>query len=66
MQQEESINLLQSENMFSLCCKLILSTIGNQQFPMYSLATAKSQIRENTEYNWLKILCTYVQKKLIA
>ena len=27
---------------------------------MYSLATAKSQIRENTEYNWLKILCTYV------
>ena len=61
MQLEESIDLQQRENKFSLCNKSILSTIGNLRFAMYSLATAKSQIRENAEYNWLKILCTYVQ-----
>ena len=71
MQQEESINLLQSENQFSLCCKSILSTIGNRQFPMYSLATAKLQILKNAKHHrevphWLMLnlmyLCTYVQK----
>ena len=51
MQLEESIDLLQSENMFSLCNKSILSTIGNRQFPMFSLATAKSQIRENAKHH---------------
>ena len=60
MQREENINLQQRENKFSLCNKLILSTIGNQRFPVYSLASSKLQVVENAEYNWLRILCTYV------
>ena len=60
MQREENINLQQRENKFSLCNKLILSTIGNQRFPVCSLASSKLQIVENAEYNWLRILCTYL------
>ena len=48
------------KNKFSLCNKLILSTIGNQRFPVYSLASSKLQIVESAECNWLRILCTYV------
>lgn len=60
MQQEENINLQQRENKFSLCNKLILSAIGNQRFPIYGLASSREQIVESAEYDWFKILCTYV------
>ena len=60
MQQEENINLQQRENKFSLCNKSILSAIGNQRFPIYSLASSRERIVESAEYDWSKILCTYV------
>ena len=46
MQREENINLQQRENKFSLCNKSILSAIGNQRFPVYSLASSKLQVVE--------------------